>query len=62
MFAYLWNLVDVCGTTLTRSQSLPFAKVAHQVSTLDAQPSNEQGGILVMVTGALLVWSRLLPS
>ncbi|OJJ85679.1 nuclear transport factor 2 family protein [Aspergillus glaucus CBS 516.65] len=35
--------------------SLPFAKVAHQVSTLDAQPSNEQGGILVMVTGALLI-------
>ncbi|BCR85559.1 nuclear transport factor 2 family protein [Aspergillus chevalieri] len=35
--------------------SLPFSKVAHQVSTLDAQPSNEQGGILVMVTGALLI-------
>ncbi|KJK64945.1 NTF2 like protein [Aspergillus parasiticus SU-1] len=26
--------------------SLPFQKVAHQVSTLDAQPSNEAGGIL----------------
>ncbi|GMG49640.1 unnamed protein product [Aspergillus oryzae var. brunneus] len=36
-------------------QSLPFQKVVHQVSTLDAQPSNEAGGILVMVTGALLV-------
>ncbi|KAE8349718.1 hypothetical protein BDV28DRAFT_140626 [Aspergillus coremiiformis] len=35
--------------------SLPFQKVAHQVGTLDAQPSNQQGGILVMVTGALLV-------
>ncbi|KAB8272123.1 hypothetical protein BDV30DRAFT_134855 [Aspergillus minisclerotigenes] len=35
--------------------SLPFQKVVHQVSTLDAQPSNEAGGILVMVTGALLV-------
>lgn len=35
--------------------SLPFEKVAHKVSTLDAQPSNESGGILVMVTGALLV-------
>ncbi|KAB8214934.1 hypothetical protein BDV33DRAFT_195653 [Aspergillus novoparasiticus] len=35
--------------------SLPFQKVAHQVGTLDAQPSNEAGGILVMVTGALLV-------
>ncbi|CRG86061.1 Nuclear transport factor 2 [Talaromyces islandicus] len=34
---------------------LPFQKVQHRVATLDAQPSNEQGGILVLVTGALLV-------
>jgi len=37
------------------SQALPFAKVEHQVSTIDAQPSNTQGGILVVVSGALLV-------
>ncbi|KAE9968803.1 Nuclear transport factor 2 [Venturia inaequalis] len=35
--------------------NLPFQKVAHRVSTLDAQPSNEAGGIMVLVTGALLV-------
>ncbi|KAF2097368.1 putative nuclear transport factor NTF-2 [Rhizodiscina lignyota] len=35
--------------------NLPFQKVAHQVASLDAQPSNEQGGILVLVTGVLLV-------
>ncbi|KAL4928389.1 nuclear transport factor 2 family protein [Aspergillus undulatus] len=35
--------------------SLPFQKVQHQVATLDAQPSSESGGILVLVTGALLV-------
>ncbi|KAL9116292.1 MAG: hypothetical protein Q9187_007184 [Circinaria calcarea] len=35
--------------------SLPFQKITHEVTTLDAQPSNETGGILVMVTGALLV-------
>ncbi|KAA6406371.1 MAG: nuclear transport factor 2 [Lasallia pustulata] len=42
--------------------SLPFTRVAHQVATLDAQRStlnaqlpNEDTGILVMVTGALLV-------
>ncbi|RMJ24159.1 nuclear transport factor [Aspergillus sp. HF37] len=35
--------------------TLPFEKVQHQIATLDAQPSSEQGGILVMVTGALLV-------
>jgi len=37
-------------------QSLPFGKVQHQVTTLDAQPSSvSDGGILVQVTGALLV-------
>ncbi len=40
---------------LTLVKSLPFEKVAHKVSTLDAQPSNETGGIIVMVTGALQV-------
>ncbi|KAL9612643.1 MAG: hypothetical protein Q9167_002770 [Letrouitia subvulpina] len=47
----------VQGTSgiLEKLTSLPFSKIKHQVSTLDAQPSNEAGGILVMVTGALLV-------
>jgi len=36
-------------------QSLPFQKVQHIVDTHDAQPCNEQGGILVMVTGKLKV-------
>ncbi|RHZ74449.1 Nuclear transport factor 2 [Aspergillus turcosus] len=35
--------------------SLPFQKVQHQIATFDAQPSNTEGGILVMVTGGLLV-------
>ncbi|OCL04159.1 putative nuclear transport factor 2 [Glonium stellatum] len=35
--------------------NLPFAQVKHKVDTLDAQPSSEDGGILVLVTGALLV-------
>ncbi|KAG5968093.1 Nuclear transport factor 2 [Claviceps cyperi] len=34
---------------------LPFEKVKHQVSTLDAQPSNDNGGIIILVTGQLLV-------
>ncbi|MCJ1239003.1 Nuclear transport factor 2 [Varicellaria rhodocarpa] len=34
---------------------LPFKQIKHKVNTIDAQPSNEMGGILVMVTGALLV-------
>ncbi|KAI9477904.1 MAG: hypothetical protein EXX96DRAFT_568645 [Benjaminiella poitrasii] len=36
--------------------SLPFQKVRHQVSTVDAQPGNPNGDtIIVSVTGALLV-------
>ncbi|EEU47298.1 uncharacterized protein NECHADRAFT_67151 [Fusarium vanettenii 77-13-4] len=35
--------------------SLPFEKVKHQVNTLDAQPSNGEGGIIILITGALLV-------
>ncbi|GIK01486.1 nuclear transport factor 2 [Aspergillus viridinutans] len=35
--------------------SLPFQKVQHRIDTFDAQPSNTEGGIMVMVTGALLV-------
>ncbi|KAL8846680.1 MAG: hypothetical protein Q9221_008239 [Calogaya cf. arnoldii] len=36
-------------------RDLPFQKVKHQVNTLDAQPSSPEGGIIVMVTGALMV-------
>ena len=39
---------------LTVGQALPFQKVQHQVTTTDIQPGLG-GGILVMVTGALLV-------
>ncbi|KIW08308.1 nuclear transport factor 2 [Verruconis gallopava] len=35
--------------------SLSFTKVKHQITTQDAQPSGEHGGIIVMITGALLV-------
>ncbi len=35
--------------------SLPFAKVSHRISTLDAQPASPNGDVLVMVTGELLV-------
>ncbi|KAG8217244.1 hypothetical protein J3R82DRAFT_5333 [Butyriboletus roseoflavus] len=35
--------------------SLPFTKVRHNVSTIDAQPSVSRGAIIVSVTGYLLV-------
>jgi hypothetical protein len=37
------------------SQELPFGRIEHQVATIDAQPSNASGGIMVVVSGALLV-------
>jgi hypothetical protein len=35
--------------------SLSFNKVKHAISTQDAQPSGDHGGIIVLITGALLV-------
>ena len=46
--------------TIMRTQELPFQRIEHQVATVDAQPSNETGGILVVVSGALLVSLRQL--
>jgi hypothetical protein len=48
---------SACSRTagLTPNQSLPFAKVQHKLTTLDAQPSSAAGGIMVLVTGKLLV-------
>ncbi|KAK1823848.1 Nuclear transport factor 2 [Friedmanniomyces endolithicus] len=43
------------GNIIQKLQELPFKQVQHQVATLDAQPSDERGGILVVVSGALLV-------
>lgn len=34
---------------------LPFQKVLHRISTLDAQPASQNGDILVMVTGELMI-------
>jgi hypothetical protein len=44
---------------IEKLQSLPFIKVKHSVSTQDAQPSGEHGGIIVLITGALLVRSHI---
>jgi hypothetical protein len=35
--------------------SLPFQKVAHRITTLDAQPASPAGDVLVLVTGELLI-------
>ncbi|ODV61113.1 Ran GTPase-binding protein NTF2 [Ascoidea rubescens DSM 1968] len=43
------------ASIIEKLTSLPFTKVIHKVSTLDAQPSGENGTILIMVTGSLLL-------
>ncbi|SZE99710.1 unnamed protein product [Blumeria hordei] len=35
--------------------SLPFRQVKHEVATIDAQPSGENGQIIILITGKLLV-------
>ncbi|KAF2209441.1 hypothetical protein CERZMDRAFT_100235 [Cercospora zeae-maydis SCOH1-5] len=55
MLTFEGNPTQGSGAITTKLVELPFQRVEHQVATLDAQPSNESGGILVIVTGALLV-------
>ncbi|KAJ3675781.1 hypothetical protein LUZ60_004823 [Juncus effusus] len=35
--------------------SLPFGQTAHQISTVDCQPSGPQGGMLVFVSGTIQI-------
>ncbi|KAF4306596.1 Nuclear transport factor 2 [Botryosphaeria dothidea] len=55
MFTFEANSVQGTGGIVEKLTNLPFQKVVHQVATLDAQPASEDGSILVLVTGALLV-------
>ncbi|KAI9815289.1 MAG: Nuclear transport factor 2 [Pycnora praestabilis] len=55
MLTFEGAAIQGSGGIVEKLVGLPFQKVVHQVSTLDAQPSNESGGIMVIVTGALLV-------
>ncbi|KAI9499543.1 hypothetical protein BDB00DRAFT_752822 [Zychaea mexicana] len=44
------------GNIVQKLASLPFQKVAHRISTIDAQPSNPSvASLIVSVTGQLLV-------
>lgn len=56
MLTFENSQVQGAQAIVTKLAELPFKKVAHRVSTLDAQPSSPQGGgVLVMVTGELLI-------
>lgn len=53
---YFWYCYDRSYLTRYLYQSLPFQKVQHKVTTLDAQPSSTAvPSLLVSVTGLLLV-------
>jgi len=55
MLTFETSAVQGTAGIIEKLSGLPFQQVKHQVATLDAQPSSEQGGILVLVTGKLLV-------
>ncbi|KAK8172347.1 hypothetical protein BKA80DRAFT_196033 [Phyllosticta citrichinensis] len=55
MLTFESNAVQGTEGIMERLTNLPFQKVVHQVATLDSQPASEDGAILVLVTGALLV-------
>ncbi|KAH3898836.1 probable Nuclear transport factor 2 [Saccharomycodes ludwigii] len=52
-----FETIQLQGTAniVEKLQSLPFQKVQHRVTTLDAQPASPNGDILVLITGDLLV-------
>ncbi|KAJ5211754.1 Nuclear transport factor NTF-2 [Penicillium cinerascens] len=54
MLTFETSSVQGTAAIVERLSSLPFQQVRHQIATFDAQPSSE-GGIIVLVTGALLV-------
>lgn len=55
MLTFESSSVQGARAIVDKLTSLPFQKVRHQVSTLDAQPSHNDGGIVILVTGQLLV-------
>ncbi|KAL4810453.1 hypothetical protein BDV18DRAFT_156814 [Aspergillus unguis] len=54
MLTFETSAIQGTAAIIEKLTTLPFQKVQHQVATLDAQPSSDNG-ILVLVTGALLV-------
>jgi len=61
MLTFETTAVAGAHNIIEKLSNLPFQKVQHQVTTLDAQPTTGDGGILVMVTGALLVDAEAKP-
>ncbi|PGH17773.1 hypothetical protein AJ79_00914 [Helicocarpus griseus UAMH5409] len=54
MLTFETNRVQGTEAIVKQLVDLPFQKVEHKRSTVDAQPT-EEGGVVVLVTGALMV-------
>ncbi|KUM59528.1 hypothetical protein ACN42_g7610 [Penicillium freii] len=54
MLTFETSSVQGVSAITEKLSALPFQKVQHQIATFDAQPSSGDG-IVVLVTGALLV-------
>lgn len=55
MLTFESSQVQGARSIIEKLTSLPFQKLQHRISTLDAQPASENGDVLVMVTGELLI-------
>ncbi|KAG7750412.1 hypothetical protein KL911_000820 [Ogataea haglerorum] len=55
MLTFESSQIQGARNIIEKLTSLGFNKVAHRISTLDAQPASENGDVLVMVTGELLI-------
>lgn len=54
MLTFETSQVQGVASIVEKLTSLPFQKVTHRITTLDAQPCSPQGDVLVMITGELL--------
>lgn len=55
MLTFETSQVQGAKDIIEKLTSLPFQKVAHRITTLDAQPASTNGDVIVMVTGELLI-------
>ncbi|CAN6644741.1 nuclear transport factor 2 [Trichomonascus vanleenenianus] len=56
MLTFEQTQVQGSAAIIEKLASMPFQKVAHRISTLDAQPASPNSGdVIVMVTGELLI-------
>ncbi|KAI8998138.1 Nuclear transport factor 2 [Gaertneriomyces sp. JEL0708] len=55
MLSFEGQLFTGAPSIVEKLTSLPFQRVAHRVTTSDAQPGSPNGSILVTVTGQLLI-------